>query len=172
MHRYYIIDSNGEDSNLQLYSLKQAKLYWTALEQDLLKGANNDYVENFHERCVFIICTMGLSVSQLLGQNNPNPGNRVPSPTGIFNSLVQMHNLANELKVQFKEYNDLYDYCRHFGLTNDGNRHWIVSQVTLEKTRKHYEFGLLVWSTLVDLFRQIPESELDDLDLTTIEKMP
>jgi hypothetical protein len=85
VHHYYFIDSNGEDTNLQLYSLKQAKLYWADLERDL---AESEEVEHFHERCVFVICTMGLSVSQLLGQNNPQPNERVPPPSTIFNSLV------------------------------------------------------------------------------------
>ena len=51
MHRYYFIDSSGEDTNLQLYSLKQAKLQWASLEQDLVESA--DQVEHFHDRCVW-----------------------------------------------------------------------------------------------------------------------
>ena len=166
MRRYYLIDSNGEDTNLQLYSLKQAKLYWAALTNDLAQGRD---VEHFHERCVFIICIIGLSVTQLLGQNNPVPGNRVPSPSKIFESLVDEHQLAHELKDQFREFVDTYDHCRHFGLTSDGSRHWQVSQVTLEKTRKLYEFGLFVWSTVIGIYRRDPHNELDDLDLDGIE---
>ncbi|MDN3523080.1 hypothetical protein [Halomonas ramblicola] len=169
MHRYYFIDSNGEDTNLQLYSLKQAKLYWAALEHDILESAE---VEHFHERCVFIICTIGLSVSQLLGQNNPEPDSKLPSPSKIFDSLVDKHGLDPSLKDQFKEFIDAYDHCRHFGLTNDGSRHFQVSQVTLDKARKFYGFGLLVWETVVDIFRRDPESELNDLDLERIENEP
>ena len=165
-HRYYYIDSSGPDTNLQLYSLQQAKLYWSGLEKDL---AENDQIEHFHERCVFIICTMGLSVSQLLGQNDPAPSERVPSPSMIFNNLIDKHNLKGSLKQQFREFIDTYDHCRHFGLTSDGSRHWEVSQVTLEKTRKMYKFGLLVWETVIDIFRKEPGSELDDLDLEEIE---
>ena len=169
MPRYYYIDSSGEDTNLQLHSLKQAKLHWASLERDL---SESDEVEHFHERCVFVICTIGLSVSQLLGQNNPEPSKRVPSPSAIFESLVDRHGLDPSLKQQFREFIDTYDQCRHFGLTNDGSRHWQVSQVTLAKTRKLYEFGLLVWGTVIDVFRQDPESELDDLDLAEIENEP
>ncbi|AKH69279.1 hypothetical protein IMCC21906_01602 [Spongiibacter sp. IMCC21906] len=165
-HRYYYIDSSGPDTNLQLYSLQQAKLYWSALEKDL---AENDQVEHFHERCVFIICTMGLSVSQLLGQNIMEPSERVPSPSMIFKSLINKHKLEGSLKEQFREFINTYDHCRHFGLTNDGSRHWEVSQVTLEKTRKMYKFGLLVWETVIGIFRKEPGSELDDLDLEGIE---
>lgn len=169
MHCYYFIDSDGENTNLQLYSLKQAKLHWASLEGDL---SESNQVEHFHERCVFIICTMGLSVSQLLGQNNPEPSERVPSPYEIFKSLVDKHRLDPNLKEQFKEFIDIYDHCRHFGLTSDGSRHWQVSQVTLDKTRNFYELGLLVWNTVIDIYRQDPESALEDLELEKIQFEP
>lgn len=167
MRRYYFIDSDGEDTNLQLYSLKQAKLHWAALHLDVSDG---DQVEHFHERCVFVICTMGLSVSQLLGQNNPVPGGRVPSPSKIFESLVDAHGLDPSLKSEFRELMDTYDQCRHFGLTTDGSRHWQVSQVTLDKTQRLYQIGLTVWEAVIDVLRRDSNSELDELDLTRVER--
>ena len=170
MRRYYFIDSDGvEDTNLQLYALKQAKLQWASLQNDL---SASDHVESFHERCVFLICTLGLSVSQLLGQNNPVPDERVPSPRNIFDSLVDTHALDQDLKLRFKEFIDTYDQCRHFGLTSDGSRHWQVSQVTPDKTRELYDFGLLVWEIVIDLFRRDPQNKLDDLDLAVVEEAP
>ena len=169
MHRYYFIDSSGEDTSLQLYSLKQAKLQWAALQDDLSAG---DQLEHFQERCVFLICTIGLSVSQLLGQNNPEPSGRVPSPKSIFDALVDRHRLDPALKIKFKEFIDTYDHCRHFGLTDDGSRHWQVSQVTLDRTRETYEFGLLVWDTVIGTFRRDPKNELDDLDLSVVQGEP
>jgi len=111
-------------------------------------------------------------VSQLLGQNNPVPDERVPSPKHIFDSLVDRHALDPMLKVKFKEFIDTYDHCRHFGLTNDGSRHWQVSQVTLDKTRELYEFGLSVWDTVIGIFRRDPQNELDDLDLSVVQDEP
>lgn len=169
MRRYYFIDSSGEDTNLQLYSLKQAKLYWTALEHDVSESKE---VAHLHERCVFVICTIGLSVSQLLGQNNPEPTNGVPSPTTIFKSIVTKHRLDLSLIDQFRDFIDCYDHCRHFGLTRDGTRHSQVGQVTLDKTRELYNFGLLVWSTIIEVFRREPGSELEDFDLDQIENEP
>lgn len=170
MRRYYFIDSSGEDTNLQLYALKQAKLQWSSLEKDLAEDA--EQVEHFHERCVFIVCTIGLSVSQLLGQNNPEPSKRVPSPADIFSALVERHSLEPELKDRFKEFIDAYDHCRHFGLTVDGSRHWQVSQITLAQTRKLYEFGLIVWDTVIAIYRRQADSELEELDLQRIEHEP
>ena len=111
-------------------------------------------------------------MSQLLGQNNPKPSARVPTPKSIFDSLVDRHGLDAKLKDKFKEFIDTYDHCRHFGLTNDGSRHWQMSQVTLNKTRETYEFGLLVWDTVISIFRRDPQNELDDLDLSAVQDEP
>ena len=169
MYRYYFIDSSGEDTNLQLYALKQAKFQWASLQRELSEG---DHIEHFHERCVFLICTIGLSVSQLLGQNNPIPDERVPSPKHIFDRLVDLLGLDQALKMRFREFIDTYDHCRHFGLTSDGSRHWQVSQVTLDKTQDLYELGLLIWETVLGVFRRDPHHELDDLDLGVVQDEP
>ncbi len=169
MPHYYFIDSNGENTNLQLYTLKQAKLYWANLERDLSENREVDYL---HERCVFIICTIGLSVSQLLGQNNPEPSNQVPSPPIIFNSLVDKHGLDQSLKKKFQDFIKAYDHCRHFGLTIDGDRHLEVFKLSLENTRSIYDFGLFVWNIVIDAFRRDADSELNDLDLQRIEYEP
>lgn len=42
---------------------------------------------------------------------------------------------------------------------------WQVNQVTLDKTQELYEFGLSVWNTVIGVFRQDPQNELDDLNL-------
>jgi hypothetical protein len=164
--RYYYRDSSGEDTNLQLYSLKQAKLQWADLEGDLEQGNTSELI---HEKCVFLICTMGLSVSQLLGQNNPAPEDHVPSPSKLFSAFVDYYSLDQGLKVQFKKFIEVYDHCRHFGLTNQGRRHYEVSQVTPETARDHYLFGLSVWELVIEVFRKDPRNHLRDLDLSTVE---
>ena len=111
-------------------------------------------------------------MSQLLGQNNPEPSDRVPSPQSIFDALVDRHRLDPALKIKFKEFIDTYNHCRHFGLTDDGSRHWLVSQVTLDRTRETYEFGLLVWDTVIGTFRRDPKNELNDLDLSVVQDQP
>lgn len=165
--KYYYIDSSGPDTNLQLYSLQQAKLYWRALEDDL--ATDGHQVEHFHERCVFLICTIGLSVSQLLGQNVPDLSQRVPSPIKIFESLVDKYNLKVDLKSEFKEFINTYDQCRHFGLTNNGRRHWEVSQLTFEKTRKMYEFGLEIWRVVISIYKNDDANDLSELNIEQVE---
>lgn len=169
MHRYYYIDTNGDEkTNLQLYSLKQAKLYWAALEADL---SHNTLTTDIHERCAFIICTIGLSISQLLGQNHPSPEEgRVTRPKAIFDLLVTKHSLDIALKEKFKDFIDAYDHCRHFGLTSDNSRHVQVSQITVDKTRELYEFGLHVWQIVIDIYKHDKGCHLEGFHLEEIEK--
>lgn len=169
MAHYYHLTSDGPDTNLQLYSLRQAGKYWNDLVDETSTGA---YAEDFHERCVFVVCTIGLSVSQLLGQNVPVPDKRVPSPEKIFQVLSEKHGFDPCLTVDFKRFIDRYDQCRHFGLTDDGVRHDEVSQVTFDETKWIYEFGLKVWDIVVDAYRRDPASQLDEFDIEDILSSP
>ena len=42
----------------------------------------------------------------------------------------------------------------------------------LDKTREAYEFGLLVWDTVISVFRRDPQNELDELDLSVVQDEP
>ena len=66
MAYYYHLDSTGEYTNVQLYSLRQAKRYWRKIQKDYQKYG--EHTENLKERCVFVLATLGLSISQLLGR--------------------------------------------------------------------------------------------------------
>jgi hypothetical protein len=91
IRKYYHLDSDGEDTNLQLFALRQARIYWQSLQEDHAKlGMDTPALV---ERSVFVLASLGLSISQLLGQNNPNPTDRVPSPTALFKSIVDAHGL-------------------------------------------------------------------------------
>ena len=162
MRRYYFIDSNGEDTNLQLYSLKQAKLYWQRLEEELRETSEP---EDLHERCVFVIATLGLSVSQLLGQNNPHPAKDVPSPWKAFQAIAEDASWTNDFANRFREFIDAYDHCRHFGVTTSNERHDQVASITVDRTRELYTIGLEVWDGVIEYYRRDPDNDLDELDL-------
>ena len=72
MSYYCRIDSAGEETNLQLYSLKQAEKCWNGLVDDI-KDVGENNVPDLKEKLVFILNCFGLSLCQLLGQNWPTP---------------------------------------------------------------------------------------------------
>ena len=168
MAHYYHLDSNGEDTNLQLYSLKQAMKYWEELERDVMNYG--DDVLDVRERCVFVLASLGLSISQLLGQNNPRPSNYVPHPNVLVRAFVEKHGLDPELKTKFERFNYFYNGCRHFGLTTSRRGYDRVDQLTLAVAKECYAFGLELWQAVISVFRQDPKSDLDELDLQTLER--
>lgn len=169
MARYYHLTSDGPDTNLQLYSLRQAARYWRALVDEASHGSFVDY---FHERCVFVVCTIGLSVSQLLGQNVPVRTKRVPSLEAIFQMLAVKHGWDSCLSADFNRFVDRYDQCRHFGLTEGDVRHHETSEVMFDETKWVYEYGLKVWALVIDIYRRETGSQLDEFDIEDILSEP
>jgi hypothetical protein len=163
MTHYYHLDSSGEHTNLQLYSLRQARKYWAELQADYV--ADREETERLKERCVFILATLGLSISQLLGQNNPSAGKDVPRPIRIFNCFVAAHHLDKKLKKRFKQFNYFYNGCRHFGLTTKGAGYDTIDQLTYDKARECFDFGMEVWRTVVGVYRRQEDSHLDEFDV-------
>ena len=163
---YYWLDTGGENTNLQLFSLKQAKKYWEEIQADYENYG--EFIPELKERSVFVLASLGLSISQLLGQVNPNLSERVPSPGKIFNDFVDTNNIDPSLKKQFEEFVFYYDGCRHFGKTSGNISYKKIDQLTFQKAKECYEFGLKIWKIVIDVFRSEPSNELDELDLDNL----
>jgi hypothetical protein len=160
MNLYYFIDSDGEKSNLPLYALKQAKHQWASLQEN--------QTECFHERCVFLICTLGLSVSQLLNLYDQGPSTSIRFPKEIFDSLVKDNHLDATLTDRFEIFNTAYNICRHFGFSKDSIRYYDVNTITFESMQEHYEFGWLVWEVVIMIFRRNPANDLNEFNLSNL----
>ena len=71
MHYYCQLATSGIDrTNLQLYSAQRAAEDWNDFI-DLIAVGAPDTVAQSKERLTFILSCLGLSLSQLLGQNWP-----------------------------------------------------------------------------------------------------
>ena len=167
MAYYYHLDSSGEDTNLQLYSFRQAKKYWRGLEKDYAEYG--EFTENFKERIVFILANLGLSISQLLGQNIPTPGEKVPYPITIFNEFIDHHGLDINLKEEFAQFNYFYNGCRHFGKTTGGEGYQKIDQMTYQVAKDCYEFGIKVWRIVINVYRQEKGTDLEEFNLDKID---
>ncbi len=163
---YYHLDSGGERTNLQLFALKEAKRTWHALAIEMQEYGED--VENLKERCVFALASLGLSIAQLLGQNNPTPEASVPAPLEIFRTFVRHHGLPDDLVVRFERFNYFYNGCRHFGKTTTGRGYRSVDELTFTVVRECYEFGLEIWSIVIGVFRSQRDSDLEDFNLENV----
>ena len=167
MAHYYRVDSSGEHTNLQLYSFKQARKYWKKLECDYAQ-LGQDTVD-LRERCVFVLATLGLSISQLLGQNNPNVRKTVPFPMRVFKAFVDKHGLDPSLTAEFQNFNNLYNECRHFGMTTEGKTYDTIDRLGYQDTKEAYDFGLKVWQTVIGVYRKREHSDLEELHLDELD---
>lgn len=160
---FYIRDSGGSFTNLQLYAYRRALEEW-----DQIRGDYDVHGEDFHElreRCVFAIAALGLSLSQLLGQNNPTPlRTRVPSPRRLFRDVAKELDLGESLIPQFDYLYDFYDAVRHFGKSEDDSKYEKVLELDFPATARCFEIGIEIWSELINAYRRDPSNRLDDFD--------
>lgn len=161
MAHYYHIDSEGEDTNLQLHAYRHAKDLWEKLQKEY--NEFGDETEQLKERCVLVLATLGLSISQLLGQNNPTPGKDVPYPIEIFGDFVEAHRLDPKLRCRFERFNYFYNGCRHFGRTTGSKGYERIDELTVAVAQECYQFGLEVWRTVIAVYRAEEGSDLNEL---------
>jgi hypothetical protein len=160
MGKYYLHDSDGAHTNLQLYSLKKALECWEEI-QDLVQDGKPDGSPQLRERCAFALAAMGLSVSQLLGQNVRDlKEDWVDSPEKVFEALAGHHEFHSGLVEDCKRFFTAYKDVRHFGRTVSGNRHRAIDDLSLEETRQHMETGRAVWMAVIAAHGKEPKSDL------------
>lgn len=160
---YYYLTTGGTDTNLQLFSLRKAWRCWRDLISEYADSGENTC--DLKEKCVFALATLGLSISQLLGQNEAMPRSKVRFPIEIFNDLVDEHGLDRKLKDDFQRFNCLYNGCRHFGKTTTGKGYESTDQLTFKVAKECFEFGLTVWRTVISIYQNAEGSVLYDFDL-------
>lgn len=173
---YYSLNSSGSEINLQLFALRQAIYFWRALKFEVEEKAE-DEVDFYRERCVVIVDLLGLSVSQLLGQNNvddpPRKGDRIPSPGHLWKRFVENTPASGELRPRgndVTQFFNAYDRIRHFG-TSDGD--WVydeINQLDFPTTTRHLRTAAAIWRSIVAARRDelnlkaFVEGELSDLE--------
>lgn len=163
MKIYAYQESWGFATNLQLYSLRQAYKIWKYLNK--IKDNLSD--TKILEICVFITATLGLSLSQLLGQNYPGPHSKegLPPPKELFK--VVMRNYAHSqkefesFKSRFEELINFYDASRHFGLDKDKKRHDKVAALTIKKTEEFLDTTFEIWDRIIQ--QKDKEMEYDNI---------
>jgi len=100
------------------------------------------------EQCVVVIDLLGLSLSQLLGQNVRIAAEHVPSLKKLLGKVLDRFLPESEsretLEAGFHNFKVDYDACRHFGQP----KHETVTSISLKKTRKHVRLALRIWDTI------------------------
>jgi len=114
MNYFCVLDTSGsiDRTNLQLYSLTKAADEWNKLI-DLINKFEIQEIDNLTERLVFIINCLGLSLSQLMGQNCPSPDkDKMEMPGKLLSNLLNRSNIdriiKNRLNSTFSRFLEYY----------------------------------------------------------------
>lgn len=168
MTYYCRIDSafNLENTNLQLYSLQKAADEWNDLVNLINKNEIND-VNFFKERLAFITSCLGLSLSQLIGQNNPFPDKEeLDQPGKLFSNLLNRSDLdritKNRLNKAFRDFLTYYADIRHFGKVKDDKKYKSIDNLTIDKLNYFRCLTIEIWDIVIAIYRQNKDNDIDD----------
>lgn len=152
--KYYChLDSGGsiDSTNLQLYSLKKAYEEWESLSEAYNQsGENTGFLK---ERLVYLVATLGLSLSQLLGQNPVILKQKVDRPHVLLAAFLRGSKYDKPkqelLKRKFKDFIKYYDACRHFG-RDSGRKKWgKMDSLNFDKVKTFIQTTLDIWNAVI-----------------------
>ena len=154
------LDSNGLETNLQLHALTEANRHWL----EVVREVDELPESRIRERCVFVVSALGLSLSQLLGQNVPTGKPRVGPPRQLLASFLSGTRLderdREDLTARFDDFLDAYDGIRHFGPP----KHEIISKLDIQRTRTFVSLTLEIWNVVLAHFRRMNDEEFSGFE--------
>jgi hypothetical protein len=158
--------SRIEATNLQLYSLQMAAESWNDLAQSRGWYEHNG---GMTERLCFIVNCLGLSLSQLLGQNTPQADKEeVAPPNVLLDGLLKRAGVERiergRLVRRFADLLEHYDAVRHFGRSKYDEQHRTVSTLTFEKLVEFRKLTIEIWDLVLAMYRRDPESDLCEIN--------
>ena len=161
---FYYRESWGIGTNLQLHSLRKAWRCW----KDLQSKKDSLGESRIRERCVVTVALLGLSVSQLLGQNVPINSKDMPPPRRLLQIFLNKTSLPKQQKTSvIKRYNrflDFYDDCRHFGAP----KHERIGSLSLQDTEDFLYLAIEIWDLVLDRFRRSHNAPLQFKSISEI----
>lgn len=168
--RYYCRRESAASAlktNLQVYSLGQAAKGWNDLEQ-AIAAVGYKGVDHFIERLAFILACLGLSLSQLLGQNSSSPEkDRIDQPGALLSkTLTSSHadqTTRRRLNSTFQEFIRYYDSVRHFGRNRDEKHYRTIDGLTVQKLARFCLMTLEVWDVVLASYRDDDQNDLREI---------
>ncbi len=169
MKIFCYIDSTGADiehTNLQLYSLKQAAKSWNELIIEI-DGTDETEIEDITERLVFIVNCLGLSLSQLLGQNWPSENQKkMDDPGDLLSNILNASHIPRDEKKRlnrgFREISRVYGAIRHFGRVKDNENYRLIEGLNLSTVDRFRKISIDLWDAVIAVYRSYDLNEIED----------
>lgn len=160
-------------TNLQLFSLCQAahvldRIREYRADPPAELADEPDFLESkIKEACIFVISCLGLSLTQVLGQNSPDGAKpKIPGARRMLSDfLASTEAIAlpekDLISAKAKDFFDIYDACRHFGIS----KHPEVANVNIEATERYMQFVKTIWNALIrDRLNDCEEVDISSID--------
>ena len=154
-------------TNLQLYSLQQAANGWNTLVDEItVRGPGG--VDDLKERLAFILSCLGLSLSQLLGQNSPSPEKeRMDQPGDLLNNILARSHVdrttRRHLNTTFQDFLSYYGSVRHFGKNSDEKNYRTIEKLTMQELDRFRRMTIEVWNAVIAMYQDDDQNDLDDI---------
>ena len=154
-------------TNLQLYSLQKAADDWNDLVGAIAERGV-DSAGKTKERLAFILSCLGLSLSQLLGQNTPSSRKaKMDQPRTLLHHILARSHVDRTTKRRldrtFQDFLLYYDSVRHFGKTKDKKTYQTIEKLTPEKLDRFRRMTIEIWDTVIAIHKDDPRNELDNI---------
>lgn len=165
--RYWSPSVEFNDVNLQLFALRKAAENWNDLVSSIGKQGKADQEK---EKLVFVLSCLGLSLSQLLGQNNPFFGEYIPEPRKLLSNIMSEKKIdlteRDKFNDSFQEFIKNYDAIRHFGKNEDDQKYKIIDELTINKLKKFVLLTVRIWDLVCELH------DTDNVDRSICDFIP
>lgn len=176
MNYFCHLDSSDdlEHTNLQLYSLKKAADAWNELLDDVTDAGLDD-VDYLRERLTFIVSCLGLSLSQLMGQNCPSPDKeKIDQPGELLSNILNRTSVDRTTKrllnSTFGDFLKYYGAIRHFGRNLDDENYEVVRKLTISELDRFIKMTIQIWDLVIGIYRHDKENEIDD-DISSVSNI-
>jgi len=167
MHYYCHLSSGScvDTTNLQLYSLQQAAACWNELV-DLGVNRVIDATPHPKEQLAFILNCLGLSLSQLLGQNCPSPEKeKMGQPGDLLSAVLERDSIdkttKRRLNSTFKDFMSYYGAVRHFGINKGEENYQKLDRLTVKKLDLFRRMTIEIWDIVLAMYRNDEENEIE-----------
>jgi hypothetical protein len=146
------------DTNLQLYSLQEAAKGWNELVKEVTTRGNAG-VDNLTGKAAFVLSCLGLSLSQLLGQNSPSSDNdKIDEPNDLLNSILVRGDVdrstRRRLNREFQEFLPYYDTVRHFGKNRDEKKYRTIEKLTMQELDRFRRMTIEIWDVIIGIYQK------------------
>lgn len=162
-HYYCIVDTNGllDSTNMQLFSLEKAAESWNDLVEEMKERPQRNLVE----MRAFVLSCLGLSLSQLLGQNCPSSDKEsVAEPGDLLSSVLARacddRTTRRRLQHKFADFLRYYGAVRHFGQSKGDAKHATVSRLTFPMLKGFRDMTIEIWDLVIAMHSRSTQNNI------------